>query len=191
MLFRLCDILFATIGLMLAAPFLFLIALAVKLESRGPAIFVQERLGQFKKPFKIVKFRTMVADAETNGPVWAQNGDPRITRLGRILRKSRLDELPQLINILKGDLSFVGPRPIRAHFAEILEKENSEYGKRFLVKPGLTGYAQIYAPYGSTIDEQLQKLQYDRKYLNGITLREYMHVIFLTALKVIRGSEGV
>jgi lipopolysaccharide/colanic/teichoic acid biosynthesis glycosyltransferase len=130
----------------------------------------------------------MVVNAEEGGPKWAKENDSRVTRVGKILRKTRLDELPQFLNVLKGDLSFVGPRPIRKHFADLLQQYNSNYDKRFLVKPGLTGWAQIYAPYGSSIDEQLKKVPYDLLYLNGISIKDYIKVFLLTMKAILFGK---
>lgn len=184
--FRVLDISFAAIGFVVLSPLIALVALAILLETGRPVFYVQERLGLGRRPFRLVKFRTMVQDAEADGPRWAAAGDARVTPLGRMLRRTRLDELPQLINILRGDMSFVGPRPIREHFASILEAQESSYGGRFLVKPGLTGWAQLYAPYGSTVDEQLEKIPYDLKYLEGLTALTYCRLILLTTLSVAR-----
>ena len=128
-------------------------------------------------------------DAEKYNIKWAQPNDPRITKIGRFLRKTGLDELPQLFNILKGDMSFVGPRPIRKDFAILLTQYCPDYPKRFLVKPGITGYAQLYAPYGSTIEEQLKKIPYDQKYLSGLSISEYFKILFKTVLFVIKGRK--
>ncbi|MDH5559795.1 MAG: sugar transferase [Deltaproteobacteria bacterium] len=184
------DILLSVIGILITSPFWILIAIAIRLESKGPAFFVQERLGINQIPFNMIKFRTMRLDAESGGPVWSKQNDPRITRLGFFLRKSRLDELPQLWNILKNDISFVGPRPIRKHFADLLAKEAPEYNQRFLVKPGLTGWAQLYAPYGADTEDQLKKLPYDLRYLKGLSVFSYFKLIFLTLFKF-SDSSGV
>ena len=188
---RLLDIVFALLlGLLALLPGL-LIALAIRLDSRGPALYSQRRLGLRRQPFTLFKFRTMYADAETAGPRWASADDPRVTRVGRLLRATRLDELPQLVNILKGELSFIGPRPIRRHFADLLAAEDPHYNRRFQVKPGLTGWAQLYAPYGSSVQEQLAKLPYDLRYCEqGLTLSDYFKLLLLTALTVVR-RQGV
>lgn len=188
LLFRLLDISLGIIGVIVLSPLIALVALAILLESGRPVFFVQERLGLGRRPFPLVKFRTMVKNAEAAGPRWATESDNRVTSLGRLLRRARLDEMPQLINILRGDMSFVGPRPIREHFASILEAEDEDYARRFLVKPGLTGWAQLYAPYGSTVDEQMEKLPYDLRYLEGLSPVTYWKLIFLTTLTVARGS---
>jgi lipopolysaccharide/colanic/teichoic acid biosynthesis glycosyltransferase len=187
-LIRLIDIVLAIVGICFAfIPMLF-IAVAIKFNSKGPVLFIQERLGQYKRPLKLIKFRTMDVDAEKSGPTWAQENDIRVTRIGRFLRRMRLDELPQLFNILIGNLSFIGPRPIRKYFADLLLQYNIEYDNRFLVKPGLSGWAQIFAPYGSTIEEQLAKLPYDLRYLKGLSVKDYLTIILLTIKTVFMGS---
>ena len=128
----------------------------------------------------------MPVNAEPAGPVWAEDNDPRITRVGRILRKTRLDELPQFCNILKGDMSFVGPRPERQYFAEKLAQMDPRYDRRFLVKPGLTGWAQVYWSHSSSREEQIKKLSYDLKYLDGITPGEYVKILLLTPFAVMK-----
>lgn len=182
------DVFFAIIGTLVALVPIMIIGIAIKLDSKGPIFFTQKRLGQYKKPFWLIKFRTMVTNAEDNGPMWANENDSRVTRVGYILRKARLDELPQLFNILKGNLSFVGPRPIRKYFADLLRQYNNEYDKRFLVKPGLSGWAQIFAPYGSTIEEQLTKVPYDLRYLKGLSVKDYLLIILLTVKSVFMGN---
>lgn len=185
---RFFDILLATIGGLFTFVPMLIIAFAIKFDSRGPVFFIQKRLGHYKRPVWLIKFRTMSVDAEKSGPVWAQENDPRVTFVGRILRKIRFDEIPQLFNVLKGDLSFVGPRPIRKYFADLLKQYNSSYDRRFLVKPGLTGWAQIYAPYGTTIEEQLRKLPYDLRYLKGLSVKDYFMIIMLTLKTVLLGN---
>lgn len=189
-LIRILDFTFASMAIFLTLPIMFFIMFAIKINSRGSAFYVQERLGQHEKVFRLIKFRTMRTNAEANGPTWAQLQDDRVTTVGKFLRKTRLDELPQLFNVLKSDLCLVGPRPIRKHFADILRAHNPEYSKRFLVKPGITGWAQIYAPYGSTVEEQLEKLPYDLSYLNGLSLTGYFRVLLKTVRIVLR-AEGV
>lgn len=185
---KILDFILATLGIILVSPIVLIVALAIKVDSKGPVFFSQERLGRHKKPFRLIKFRTMVFNAEQNGPVWAHKNDNRVTGVGRFLRNKKLDEIPQLLNILKGDLSFVGPRPIRKHFADIIQQHDPNYDKRFCAKPGLTGWAQIYAPYGSTVGEQLEKLPYDLKYLNGYNVKDYFKILLLTGKKVVTGK---
>ncbi|MEK7191990.1 MAG: sugar transferase [Patescibacteria group bacterium] len=167
---RALGIALAGILLILLSPIILIIAFLVAVSSRGPVIFQQERLGKNGSPFTIYKFRTMRADAEKDGPKWASVDDNRSTAIGKILRKTHLDELPQLINILQGDLSFVGPRPERPEFVEQLKKEVPFYELRLLVKPGITGWAQINYKYGASIEETYEKIQYDLYYLKNKSL---------------------
>ena len=167
---RLFDVLIATIGLILAAPLLLLVAVAVKLESRGPVFYRQERAGEFGKAFVILKFRSMRTDAEQAGAQFAQNNDPRVTRVGNFIRKTRLDELPQLWNVLVGEMSMVGPRPERPVFLEKLEQRIPYFKQRLYVKPGVTGHAQVRCRYGATTEDMLEKLQYDLYYIHSQSL---------------------
>lgn len=167
---RLIDLLGASAGLLVASPLLVLVALAIKLDSPGPIFYSQIRVGERGKTFRIYKFRSMRTDAEANGAVWAQKDDPRITRLGRFLRKTRLDEIPQLVNVLHGDLSLVGPRPERPEFVEQLKGSIPFYDRRHMVKPGLTGWAQVRFVYGASVQDAFDKLQYDFFYIKNRSL---------------------
>lgn len=159
---RIFDLVFAGLaGAILLVPMI-VIALLVRLDSPGPALFKQERLGKGGKPFMMIKFRSMIMDAEAHGPQWAEKDDDRCTRLGRILRSTRMDELPQLWNILKGDMSFVGPRPERAYFYDHFETYIPGFRNRLLVKPGLTGHAQVNGGYDLSAEE---KIVYDMEYI--------------------------
>lgn len=179
---RIIDISFSLIlGIILIVP-IFIIAVLVRLTSRGPIIFKQERVGKNEKKFTLYKFRTMKVDAEKNGAQWATKNDPRVTSIGRFLRRSHLDELPQLLNIFKGDISFVGPRPERPEFVSQLKEKIPYYEIRHLVKPGLTGWAQINYRYGASIEDAYEKLQYDIYYLKNRSLI----LDILIALKTIR-----
>jgi len=189
-LLKFFDLFFSIVGICLTLPLMFIIAIVIKLDSKGPVFFFQERLGQYKKPFNLIKFRTMVVDAEKNGPVWANENDERVTKIGRFLRKTRLDEIPQLFNILKGDLSFVGPRPVTRYSAELLKQHNHEYDMRFLAKPGVTGWSQIYWSHKPSVEKQLKKLPYDLLYLNGFSIKDYFKILLLT-IKVILTGKGV
>jgi lipopolysaccharide/colanic/teichoic acid biosynthesis glycosyltransferase len=147
------------------------VALAIKLDSPGPVLFRQSRLGKNGSVFILNKFRSMREDAEAGtGPVWAQEDDPRVTRVGRILRKLRLDELPQLLNVLVGDMSFIGPRPERPEFVYQLQKQIPFYMARLSVKPGVTGWAQVRYRYGASVEDALEKLQYDLYYIKNLSL---------------------
>lgn len=163
------------------------IALAIKLSSPGPILFKQKRTGKNGKNFLAMKFRSMYIDAEKHGPQWAQKNDPRVTKIGRFLRKSRLDEIPQIFNIVRGEMSFIGPRPERPEFIEELEKEIPFYRQRLLVKPGLSGWAQIEGPsYGGSKKETLEKLQYDLYYIKNYSFFLDMSIVLKTINIVLR-----
>jgi exopolysaccharide biosynthesis polyprenyl glycosylphosphotransferase len=188
---RAVDIIFAVLLLPLALPVMALSALAIKLDSPGPVLFIQERLGRNEVPFLLYKFRTMIHHAEAlTGPVWSDAKDPRITRVGRVLRKLRLDELPQLFNVLKGDISVVGPRPIRKFFADKLAQEVPYYRLRFLAKPGLTGWAQVNHDYAGSTAGQAEKLQYDLYYLVHQSFWLDLFILFKT-IKVMVWGKGI
>ena len=182
------DALLATTGILITSVPMLIIAGAVKIDSKGPAFFIQERLGKYKRPFWLIKFRTMVQDAEKNGHMWAEINDSRVTSLGKFLRKTRLDELPQFFNILRGDLSFVGPRPVVKSSAELLSKHSAHYDKRFVVKPGITGWSQIYWTHKPSSEAQLEKLPHDLRYLNGLSVKDYFKIIFLTVKTMVKGN---
>ena len=185
---RLVGFLLAGLMLVVLSPLLVLTALAVKLDSRGAVLFSQERVGENGILFTLYKFRSMKADAEKeSGPVWAKEKDPRVTRVGGIIRKLRIDELPQLWNVLKGDMSFVGPRPERPFFVERLKKIVPYYDQRFTVKPGVTGWAQIMYPYGASEKDALEKLKYDLYYIKNMSVMMDMIVIFHTVKTVLMG----
>jgi sugar transferase (PEP-CTERM system associated) len=189
---RLLSITISLIGLILAAPLLPLIMLAIRLDSRGPVFYTQTRVGKAGRVFKVVKFRTMRQDAEAvSGPKWAGESDPRVTRVGKFLRSSRLDEIPQLWCVLKGDMAFVGPRPERPEFIEWLSKEIPYYGVRHMVRPGLTGWAQVKYKYGSTIEDSREKLQYDLYYIKNASIGFDLLIMFLTVKTVLlrRGAQ--
>jgi exopolysaccharide biosynthesis polyprenyl glycosylphosphotransferase len=185
---RLSDILIALLILIPALPVMALVALLIRMESSGPALFRQVRTGKDGRNFTLVKFRSMRTDAEAQGAQWAQVNDSRVTRLGRFLRKSRLDELPQLWNILKGEMSFVGPRPERPEFNQQLEKEIPFYQLRHLVRPGLTGWAQVHYPYGASIEDSYQKLQFDLYYVKNFSLILDLQIILKTIRVVVLGQ---
>jgi len=163
---RFLDVVFSAVMLLAVCPILPIIALMIKLESKGPVFFKQERLGLNERTFDLIKFRTMIINAEQEtGPVWADTDDSRLTRVGKILRKTRLDELPQFINVIKGEMSLVGPRPIRRHFADIFAEKFPFYRLRFKVKPGITGWAQVNMDYVNTERDQYEKLEYEFYYI--------------------------
>ena len=186
---RVLDILFALVLLVLAAPVMLITGILILLESRGPMLYLQERVGLNGRLFNVVKFRSMRTDAEEDGkPRWAQAGDSRITRVGRIIRKLRIDELPQLISVLTGDMSLVGPRPERAFFVDKLTQEIPYYAVRLSVKPGLTGWAQVRYHYGATMEDSAEKLQYDLYYVKNHTWFLDLVVLFETVGVVLTGK---
>ncbi|MBU5638134.1 TIGR03013 family PEP-CTERM/XrtA system glycosyltransferase [Geomonas sp. Red69] len=184
---RCVDIMFSLIGLLLAAPAFPFIALAVKLDSPGPILFAQERVGLGEKTFTLYKFRSMCQDAERDGAVWAAKNDARITRVGAFLRNSRIDEIPQLFNVLRGEMSFIGPRPERPEFVERLKQEIYYYSKRHTIKPGLTGWAQVRYPYGSTVQDAIEKLRYDLYYIKNLSVFLDTQIIMETVKVVLFG----
>jgi sugar transferase (PEP-CTERM system associated) len=186
---RAFDIVVALGLLVCALPVMAVTAIAVRLESPGPALYRQERVGFGGASFKILKFRSMRDDAERDGIRWAANGDSRVTRVGNIIRKFRIDELPQLFNVLRGDMSFVGPRPERPFFVDQLAKAIPFYGERHSVKPGITGWAQVNYPYGASIEDAKQKLAYDLYYVKNHTVFLDL-VILVHTVRVILFSEG-
>ncbi len=182
---RLLNFTVGLISLLLAAPLIPFIILAIKIDSAGPAVYHQKRVGRRGKIFLCHKFRTMVADAEADiGPTWADDDDPRITRVGKFLRVTRLDEIPQLWCVLKGDMAFVGPRPERPEFVEWLTREIPYYALRDLVRPGITGWAQIRYKYGNTVEDAKEKLQYDLFYIKNASIGLDILIMFQT-LKIL------
>ena len=179
----------ALVGAILSLPIVIVTAIFIKLESRGPVFYRQERVGKNGRTFVLAKFRSMRVDAEQDGPVWASKRDSRTTRVGRIIRKIRVDEIPQFWNILKGEMSFVGPRPERPHFVAQLAEEIPFYEQRHLIAPGLTGWAQIKYPYGASIEDARQKLQYDLFYIKNHSLVLDAIVMFET-IKIILFGRG-
>ena len=183
---RLLDVFLSLMGLIVSGPLLLIIAFAIKKTSKGPVFFRQERLGMNERPFTLLKFRTMVDEAEKEtGPKWSSADDPRITRVGRFLRKTRLDELPQLINVLKGHISMVGPRPIRKHFADRLAEKFPFYRLRFSVKPGITGWAQVNGDYAGSDEGQLEKLEYELFYIQNQSIFLDLFILLKTVQTVI------
>jgi sugar transferase (PEP-CTERM system associated) len=179
----------ALVGAILSLPIALITAILIKLDSRGPVLYKQERVGRNGRTFMVMKFRSMRTDAEKDGPVWARDADDRVTRVGRIIRKIRVDEIPQFWNILKGDMNFVGPRPERPHFIAQLAAEIPYYEQRHLIAPGLTGWAQIKYPYGASIEDARQKLQYDLYYIKNQSLALDAAILFET-IKTILFSRG-
>jgi exopolysaccharide biosynthesis polyprenyl glycosylphosphotransferase len=185
---RVLDIFCASALLVITAPLLLLIAIGIKLDSRGPSIFSQERVGLRGARFTLYKFRSMKVDAEAqSGPAWSSEGDNRTTRLGRVLRKYRLDEIPQAFNVLRGDMSLVGPRPERPYFVEMLNKRVPNYNLRHYAKPGITGWAQVLYPYGASVEDAIEKLQYDLYYIKHMSFFQDVLILLKTISVVVFG----
>lgn len=183
---KIIDILFALMGLIVSIPIIVIAFILIKLESEGPIIYIQERVGKDGKLFKIFKLRTMCLDAEKDGIQWAQKNDSRVTKIGRFLRKTRIDELPQLLNVLKGEMSIVGPRPERPYFIEEFSKEIPKFNERLVVSPGLTGWSQINGGYELSPKEKLEK---DLFYIKNQSILLDMKIIFRT-VKIVITFEG-
>jgi len=185
---RLVDLTISLALLVVLMPLVVLTAIAIKIESKGTVFFFQERVGQNRKTYMVHKFRSMRSDAEkSTGPVWAKENDDRITKVGRFIRKTRIDEIPQLWNVLKGEMSFVGPRPEREHFVRELEEIIPYYNERFSVKPGLTGWAQVSYGYGATVEDALEKLNYDLFYIKNMSVLMDIMIVARTVKIVLFG----
>ena len=177
----------ALLGAVLSLPIALLTAILIKIDSRGPVLYKQERVGKNGRTFTVMKFRSMRVDAEKDGPVWASNGDNRMTRVGKVIRKIRVDEIPQFWNILRGDMNFVGPRPERPHFVSQLAQEIDYYEQRHLIAPGLTGWAQIKYPYGASIEDAKKKLEYDLYYIKNQNVMLDATIMFETIKTILSG----
>jgi sugar transferase (PEP-CTERM system associated) len=187
---RILDFVLSSIAIVLFLPFIIILPVIIKLNSKGPALLKQVRVGKGEKLFTLYKFRTMIDGAEKNtGPVWSQEGDFRITRLGNLLRKTRLDEIPQLFNVMRGDMSFIGPRPERPFFVEALKKQIPYYSERHCVKPGITGWAQVRHAYSDSVEGALEKLRYDLYYIKYQSISLDL-LIILDTMKVILFGRG-
>jgi sugar transferase (PEP-CTERM system associated) len=186
---RVVDLVLSIVGMVLAAPLMALTALAVRLDTPGPVVYAQERVGEHGRTFMVYKFRSMRTDAEAGTPIWARDQDERVTRVGRIIRLTRLDEIPQLWNVLRGDMSFVGPRPERPFFIEQLAEAIPFYRQRHAVKPGVTGWAQVKYRYGASIDDAREKLRYDLYYIKHMSIIFDLTIVFDT-IKVILSQKG-
>jgi len=187
---RSTDVILSVAMLILFSPLFLLIALLIKIDSTGPVLFSQERVGKNKKSYMLYKFRSMIEDAERHsGPVWASDNDIRITRIGKVIRIWRIDEIPQLWNVLKGDMSFVGPRPEREYFVNKLEEIIPYYGERFSVKPGITGWAQVCYSYGASVDDAVEKLNYDLFYIKNMSAFMDLMIILRT-IKIVLFGKG-
>jgi sugar transferase (PEP-CTERM system associated) len=186
---RLFDLVVSGAFLLAFMPLMLLTALLIRIESRGPVFYTQERVGQFGKPFTIFKFRSMFTDAEKDGlPVWARQKDDRTTRIGRLIRRTRIDELPQVVNVFLGHMSFVGPRPERPYFVNELATQIPYYHARHSVKPGITGWAQVRYPYGASVEDAINKLQYDLYYVKNHSLFLDFMILLQTTQVVVLGK---
>lgn len=184
---RVIDIIVSIAGIVILSPVFLITAAAIKLNSKGPVFFTQDRVGKDGSIFKICKFRSMFTDAESkSGPVWADKDDDRVTKVGKFIRKTRIDELPQLMNIIKGDMSIVGPRPERPYFTDLFAKEIPGFEDRLLVKPGLTGLAQINGGYDIS---PYEKLKYDREYINKRSI-PFELLLMIKTVKVVISGDG-
>jgi sugar transferase (PEP-CTERM system associated) len=183
------DLILSIIMLALLSPVLILVAILIKLDSKGSVFFSQERVGENRRPYMVHKFRSMIQDAEKkSGPVYAQSNDSRVTRVGKFIRKWRIDEFPQLFNVIKGEMSFVGPRPERNFFVKELEEAIPYYRERFSVKPGVTGWAQVSYPYGASVEDAKEKLNYDLFYIKNMSIFMDLMVIMRTVKTVLFGE---
>ena len=186
---RVMDVIVSFLILIISSPVIVIAALAIKLNSKGPVFFTQERSGMNGEPFTMIKFRSMYQDAEKKtGPIWSSKDDPRITRVGKIIRKLRIDEIPQFMNVLKGEMSIVGPRPERPFFVEKLSEEIPYYKRRLKVRPGITGWAQVKHKYDESIEDVKVKLRYDLFYIENMSLRMDFKIIFRTVFVVLFGK---
>jgi sugar transferase (PEP-CTERM system associated) len=185
---RVLDIVFSVIGLILSIFITIPVAILIKLESKGPIFYRQKRVGLSNQIFECIKFRSMTADAEKNGAVWASKNDSRVTKVGKIIRKLRIDEIPQMWNVLKGEMSFIGPRPERPEFVDLLVKKIPYYNIRHSVKPGITGWAQVCYPYGASEEDALEKLKYDLFYIKNLSFFLDFQILLKTAKVVILGK---
>lgn len=187
---RLADIVFSMLALLLLWPLLILIALVIWLDTRGPILFLQERIGQGGHPFRIIKFRTMTVDAESRGPQLSFPEDKRQTRVGSFLRRYRLDELPQFINVLKGEMSLVGPRPERRYFIEQISQSTPDYPTLLQMRPGLTSWGQVRFGYASTIEQIAERMQYDLYYVRNFSIQFDLKIILHT-IRIVFSGKGV
>lgn len=185
---KISDILLAIAGLILSLPIAAILAIAIKLGSKGPVLYYHERIGQYEKPFKILKFRSMYNNAEEDGPQLSSENDPRVTPIGKFMRRLRLDEIPNLINVLKGEMSFVGPRPERRFYIDQIHKTAPEYNRLFQVKPGVTSLGQVKFGYAKNVEEMIKRMQYDLFYIENISLLIDFEIIFRTINTIFKGK---
>jgi exopolysaccharide biosynthesis polyprenyl glycosylphosphotransferase len=185
---RMIDVAVSFFALVILSPFLLFVMFAIKLSSKGGIFYSQERIGKYGIPFRIYKFRTMICDAEKNGPQLSSAQDDRVTKIGRFLRKTRMDEIPQFINVLKGDMSLVGPRPERAYFIELITQRAPHYSHLHRVRPGITSWGQVKFGYAENVDQMIQRLKYDILYIENMSLAMDIKILFYTIAIVLKGS---
>ena len=185
---RAIDLAASAVLVTMTAPIVLVTAILIRVTSPGPVLYRQERVGQHGRPFMLYKFRSMRMDAESDGPKWAEENDPRVTAIGRVIRKLRIDELPQIFNVLKGDMSFVGPRPERRVFVEDLARQLPYYAERHTVRPGITGWAQVNYPYGASVEDAKQKAQYDLYYIKNFSVFLDILILIKTIRVILFGS---
>lgn len=185
---RVIDLVIAAFILLLSLPLWPVIALAIKANSRGPIFYTQKRVGKNEMIFSLIKFRSMIDNAEKLGPKWAEENDNRITSVGKLLRRLHLDELPQLLNVIKGEMSLVGPRPERPQFVAELKRAIPDFGLRHRIKPGITGWAQVNFPYAASLEDSRQKFKYDLYYLENRRLLLDINILWKTIGKLIKGE---
>lgn len=185
---RMLDVAVSLIAIILLLPVFIVIAIGIKISSKGTIFYRQERIGKFGKPFRIVKFRTMITDAERNGPQLSSTHDERVTGFGRMLRKTRMDELPQFFNVLIGEMSLVGPRPERRHFIDLITQRAPHYSHLHRVRPGITSWGQVKFGYAENVDQMIQRLKYDILYIENMSLAMDLKILFYTVAIVLKGS---
>ena len=185
---RMIDVIVSGTSLLILSPFLLIVAMVIGVSSKGGILYSQERIGRFGKPFRIYKFRTMAKDAEKDGPQLSSAHDTRVTKFGRFLRKTRMDEIPQFWNVLKGEMALVGPRPERQHFIDLITQRAPHYSHLHRVRPGITSWGQVKFGYAENVDQMIQRLKYDILYIENMSIAMDIKILFYTVLIVMKGA---